>query len=398
MKITKRWIDQIQPSDKDAFYWDDNLKGFGVKVTKGGKKNFVLQARLHGEAKRFTIGQYGQPWSPDQARDAALRMLADVTQGIDPTAEKKSNRDRPTVKELSEIYISEGMSHKKPSTRMVEEGLIRRHILPLLGKKKVGELGKHDLQRFLNHVAEGKTATDEKTGLRGRAIVKGGQGSANRSLDLLASMLTYAVELEWRTDNPARGVRKFKLRKHDKYLNGDELDRLGAALRAEEEEGASPFAIAAIRFLLLSGCRKSEALTLQWAWIDWDHNLAKLPDSKTGQKVLMLGSGAIELLKGIPKLEGSPLVFPSAAGGTVPISIQKIWDRVRTRAELGELRLHDLRHNFASAAVSSGQSLYVVGKLLGHSQPQTTQRYAHLAPDPVRGAADDVSAAISARL
>jgi integrase len=162
--------------------------------------------------------------------------------------------------------------------------------------------------------------------------------------------------------------------------------------------GRAVFGIAAIRFLLLSGCRRNEALTLQWKWIDFDHSIDKLPDSKTGQKVLLIGSGAIDLLKALDKVEGSPWVFPSAAGGTTPISIQKVWNHVRSVAGLEDLRLHDLRHNFASAAVSSSQSLYIVGKLLGHSQSQTAQRYAHLAPDPVRQAADDVSAKLGRKI
>ncbi|CAN7690953.1 tyrosine-type recombinase/integrase [Rhizobium sp. LjRoot254] len=395
MRITKRWIDQVEATSQDAFYWDDSLKGFGVKVTKGGKKNFVLQCRLNGDVRRFTIGQYGHPWSPDQAREAALRMLADVSRGVDPTSEKRAKRDQPTVAELAKTYIAEGMSHKKAGTREIEAGLTRRHILPLLGRRKVADLTKADLQRYLGQVADGKTATDEKTKARGRAIVKGGRGSANRSMDLLASMLTYAVELGWRSDNPAKGVKKFKLKKHDRYLNAEELERLGDALKTERERGASEFAIAAIRFLLLSGCRRNEALTLQWGWIDFDHSLAKLPDSKTGQKVLMFGAGALALLKDLERVDDAPLVFPSAAGGVTPISIQKVWDKVRKAAKLDDLRLHDLRHNFASAAVSSGQSLYVVGKLLGHSQAQTTQRYAHLAPDPMRQAADDISIALN---
>ena len=161
-----------------------------------------------------------------------------------------------------------------------------------------------------------------------------------------------------RSDNPARGVKKYTLRKHDRHLNAEELERLGNALRQAEQGGQSSFAIAAIRFLLLSGCRSGEALTLQWKWIDFDHNIEKLPDSKTGQKVLLLGAGAADLLKTLDRIAGSPLVFPSAVGGATPISIKKVWRKVRQGAGLDDVRLHDLRHNFASAAVSSGQSLY----------------------------------------
>lgn len=394
MKITKRWVDQVSASAKDAFFWDDTLKGFGLKVTRGGKKNFVLQTRLKGELRRFTIGQYGQPWSVDQARQKALEILADITRDIDLLAEKRAARQQISLAELAERYQATGMNHKRQSTRDVEAGLIKRHILPLLGRRRVAELTKADIQMFVHDIAAGKTATDVKTKSRGRAIVKGGQGTANRTLDLLASMLTFAVDIGARSDNPAKGMKKFNLKKHDRYLTAEELSRLGKALNEASDVGASQFALSAIKFLLLTGCRRGEALTLRWSWVDLDRQIAKLPVSKTGQKVVVLGDGAVELLKGLPRVEGSELVFPSSAGGNVPISLQKAWAKVRDRAGLSDLRLHDLRHNFASTAVSSGHSLYLVGKLLGHTQPQATQRYAHLADDPVREAANIVSISV----
>ncbi|WP_449415016.1 tyrosine-type recombinase/integrase [Ochrobactrum teleogrylli] len=211
-------------------------------------------------------------------------------------------------------------------------------------------------------------------------------------------MLSFAVENGYRADNPALGTKQFKLKTHDRYLTPEELDRLGKALDSAERKGVSIFAVAAIRFLSMTGCRRNEALTLQWSWIDFEHRIAKLPDSKTGQKVLHLGDSALSLIKSLPKVAGSPLVFPSSVGGDRPLSIQKTWHDIRSEADLRDLRIHDLRHNFASMAVSSGQSLYLVGKLLGHSQSQTTQRFAHLAPDPIRDAADSVSNMIGENL
>lgn len=276
--------------------------------------------------------------------------------------------------------------------------MLKRHILPLLGKTKVAAMQRHTVQKFVGDVASGKTMMDARTGVRGRSIVTGGQGSANRACASLSSMMSYAMEIGLRKDNPVIGIKRFKLKKHDRFLSEEELDRIGQAMKSVEDDGASLFAIAAIRFLLLSGCRKNEALTLQWSWIDWHHNLAKLPDSKTGQKNLMLGGGVMIFLKSLPRLNGSPLVFPSASGGITTISLQKVWNKVRIAAGLKDLRLHDLRHNFASSAVSSGLSLYIVGKLLGHSQAQTTQRYAHLASDPVRAAADEISADLGRKI
>ena len=398
MRITKRVLDQLSATSKDAFYYDDGLSGFGVKVTKAGKKNFIVQVRIDGVARRFTIGEYGRPWSLDQAKDAALQLIADVSRGIDPRAVKKALNDEIRVSELIQTYLERGVTQKKRSTIDFERGLIKRHIIPLLGSSKVKTLTRSDLQKFLVAIATGKTAVNVKTRPRGRAIVTGGKAAANRTLALLSSILTFAVNEGHRSENPAKGIKQYKLQKNERFLTVAELERLGTALSDMEANSGSPYVVAAIRFLILTGCRRNEALTMRWQWIDFDHNLAKLPDSKTGKKIMMLGSAAIELLKSLTKLEGSELVFPSAVGGNTPISMQKTWGKIRTTAELEDVRLHDLRHNFASAAVSSGNSLYIVGKLLGHTQSQTTQRYAHLAADPLHSAADEVSTKLNEHL
>ncbi|WP_164895978.1 tyrosine-type recombinase/integrase [Rhizobium hidalgonense] len=399
MKLTKKVVEAMEAQAADRFYWDESPKGFGVKVTGKGKKVFVVQTRLNGRTRRATIGEYGSPWSVDQAREEALSLLSQFARGRDPVLEKKAARVRGiTVRELSERYWDEANQHKKSSTLDVERGLMKRHILPLLGERVVSELTTSDVQQFHQRVAKGDTAVDEKTKARGRAIVKGGKGTSNRTLDLLSSMLSFAVDVDARPDNPARSVKKFKLKTHDRQLTEEELGRLGEALAALATSGVSEYAIGALRFLALTGCRRGEALSLQWSWIDKRHGIAKLPDSKTGQKVLVLGEAALLLLDGIPRRADSLLVFPSSAGGTTPISIQKIWRKVCKLAAISEIRLHDLRHNFASEAVSSGQSLYIVGKLLGHNQQQTTQRYAHLAANPVKAAADATSSSMARQM
>lgn len=398
MRITKRSLDMIDTLPKTTFIWDDTLKGFGVKVYPTGRIVFVLQGRLNGGSRRYTIGQYGSPWSPDQARAQALNWLSELSQGNDPTAERRAKKLEGKLSDIIDDYMQEVSVRKKQNTQNIESSLIKRHIVPLLGKRRISELTKRDIQKFMLDVANGKTAKDIKTKPRGRAIVTGGKGTANRSVAVLSSLINYSVDLGLREDNPAIGVKKYKLKTHDRYLTSEELDRLGEALRTASMNNVSPFAIAAIRFLILTGCRAGEALNLQWGWIDWDHNLAKLPDSKTGQKPLMMGDGAMALLKTLPRIEGTPLVFASAVGGTTPLSIKKVWIKVRKLADIEDVRIHDLRHNFASQAVSSGQSLYMVGKLLGHSQSQTTQRYAHLAPDPIKQAANDVSNKLAERI
>lgn len=391
MKITKGSIEKLATKKPHEFIWDDTLKGFGVKVYKSGRKSFVVQGRLYGRNRRFTIGAFGSPWTAEQARKKAFDYLSMLANGIDPTAEQKARRLQDSFAVLIQHYQDAISVRKKPATQALENSMINRHILPLLGKKRVLEIDKRDIQKFVIDIADGKTAADVKTGHRGRAIVKGGKGSANRSLEIVSAVLSYAVENNVRPDNPAIGVKKFKLRVHDRYLNNDELLRLSDALNSAEWKGVSPYAVAAIRFMLLSGCRSGEALSLRHSWIDFDNKLVKLPDSKTGQRIMLLGEGAVQLLSMMEPLDGSPLVFPSSAADETQISIQKIWRAIREEADLEDVRLHDLRHNFASAAVSSGESLYIVAKLLGHSQVRTTQRYAHLAPDPVKSAADSVS-------
>ena len=398
MRISKKVIDGLPSVTKDTFYWDEDFPGFGIKTTPKGRRVFVLQTRLNGQAKRYTIGVYGQPWTPDTARVEAKRILGQTSVGHDPHEERTSRRQDITVTELASRYWEAAGALKKPTTVSNEKGLQQRHINPLIGKVRLKELQRHHLQKFLKDIAEGKTKADVRTKSRGRARVSGGKGAANRTLGLVSSMLSFAVDNGLLADNPALGIKKFSLKTHDRYLSGDELERLGQALSVVEKAGANSFAVAAIRFLALSGCRRNEALTLQWKWLDFEHGLAKLPDSKTGQKVLLLGREALNFLQTLPKTSSSPLIFPSSVGGVTPLSIQKVWVKVREEAGLEDVRLHDLRHNFASSAVSSGQSLYIVAKLLGHSQPSTTQRYAHLAPDPLRSAADLVAADIASKM
>jgi len=397
-KITKRTVDAAQPRQRDTFIWDTETKGFGLKVTPVGNRIYVVQARLSGRPIRYTIGKHGSPWTPDKAREEALRKLGQIAAGTNPNEAKAEGKRDLSITQLCDLYVAEGCSKKKPSTLAVERGLIERHIKPLLGKRRVKALTRANVERFMSDVANGKTATDVKTGKRGRAIVKGGKGTANRTTDLLASMMTYAVHAELRPDNPARGIKKYTLKPRERYLSPKELAALGEALTAAEAEGENPYAVAAIRLLTLTGCRKSEILSLRWDWVDFERAALRLPDSKTGAKSVPLGAPALELLNALARIEGNPHVIPSAKGDGHFIGLQKVWKRIRARAGMDDLRLHDLRHSFASVGVASGDSLYIVGKLLGHTQSRTTQRYAHLADDPLRAAVERISGQISAAM
>ena len=192
-----------------------------------------------------------------------------------------------------------------------------------------------------------------------------------------------------------QGVPRFPDQKNDRYLNMDEMGRLGSALADAEKEGENPEAVAAIRLLLLSGCRKSEVLSLRWAEIDFERGVLALPDSKTGAKIVLLGAPALELLASLPRRQDNPYVLPGKKSGQHLVGLPRVWLRISKRAGLEGVRLHDLRHSFASIGASAGMGIAIVGKLLGHRDPKTTAQYAHIAHDPAKAAADSIAGSIA---
>ena len=398
-KISKRAVDALSPGDKDTYLWDSVLSGFGLKVTPTGGKTYLVQYRLggrKGRTRRVKIGKHG-PLTPDQARQQAKHILGRVAAGHDVAEEQKQSHQSITVRKLCDLYLAEGCATKKPSTLLRDRSRIERHIKPLLGKRSVKSITRADVERFMQDVAAGKTATNVKTGFRGRAIVTGGKGTARECVVLLGSMFTFAVNRGLRAANPAWKVKKYKARKLERFLSPAELARLGDALSTAQQEGGNPFAVAAIRLLALTGARKSEILTLRWEHVDTERGCLRLPDSKTGAKVIPLGAAALEALSEIPRIEGNPYVLPGLEGRHF-VGLQKAWEHIRKRAGLEDVRLHDLRHSFASVAVSGGDSLYLVGKVLGHKHAGTTERYAHLSDDPVRAVADRTASSIAAAM
>jgi integrase len=263
----------------------------------------------------------------------------------------------------------------------------------------VAALTQTDIARFQVDVAAGKTAADVRTGKRGRAIVKGGRGTAARTLAVFAAMLQFAVARKLLPSNPAKGVPLLKLAPKERFLSEAEVGRLADTLATMQGEGRlSTMAAAAIRLLLLSGCRKSEILSLRWEWVDFERGCLRLPDSKTGAKIVPLASAALELLADLPHATDGAFVLPAAKGNGNYTGLQKDWERVRERARLPGLRIHDMRHSFASFAVADGHSLFLIGKVLGHKQARTTEGYAHLAADPLRAVADKTAARIAAAM
>lgn len=400
-KITKRLVDALYAKDRDVFVWDSELRGFGVRAKPSGVKSYVVQYRnQQGRSRRITIGSHGR-LAPTEARIEARKTLADVDRGGDPAQDRAALRTAPSMRELCERYLLEHASeHKKQRSIETDASNIRNHILPLVGHIKVADVTRVDIDRLKRAVKDGRTAKDEKIAPRKRIIVKGGSFAANRCLALLSKMFNLAEAWGLRPDgsNPVRHIKKYPEEPRERFLKSDEIKRLGDVLsNAEQTHTESRSVIAAIRLLAFTGCRVSEILNLQWDWVDFDRACLRLPDSKSGKKTVPLSAPALEVLARIEHVDRSPFVLHGATGGQL-INLQKPWRRIRKAARLEDVRLHDLRHSFASIAAGLGEGLHMIGKMLGHNQPQTTHRYAHLAIDPVRAATERVGSSIAAAM
>jgi integrase len=408
-RITKTTAEAASPDPvKDVYLWDDTLKGFGVKVTKNGTRTYLIQYRLHGRSgrtRRVTLGKHGTI-TTDQVRKDAKRLLGEVASGIDPAERIAEAKRDITFSDLCDLYVAaldkgeiltRSGVQKKESTTDIDKGRIARHIKPLLGRKRLKSIDQKDIKRFMKDIAAGKTSADVKTGKHGRAIVTGGKGTATRTVGLLSGIFSFAVDQDYLKINPVHGVQRYPDAKSKRFLSTSEMASLGDALGQSEKNGENPKAIAIIRLLCLTGCRKGEIETLKWSNIDLERKALHLTATKTGDKTIPLGPPALELLSSLSRHDQSEFVFPGDKGGHY-VGLPKVWRRVRELAKLEDVRLHDLRHSFASVGVGAGLSLPIIGKMLGHSQAETTQRYAHLANDPLVQATDSVSTRIAASM
>ena len=373
-RLNKRTIDALEASEKDYFVWDATLPGFGVRVLPSGRKSFLIQYRdKSGRTRRKGLGRYGTV-TAEEAKTDAREQLSSVARGKNPAEEAKRKRGAANVAELCERFMADYVpTHCKESTAKEY-----RRCMDLFIKPAFGALLAEDVTR------------SEVSDLHHKHRDKPYQ--ANRTLGVLSVMFNQAEVWGLRPDgsNPCRHVKKYEERKRERYLSPSELKRLGDTLRRLFDEGIeSRSAINCIRLLILTGCRLSEIQTLKWDYIQG--NSAWLPDSKTGAKRIYLGPAALELLSQIERLPGNPYVVTGRLPESHLTDMQKPWRRIRKEAELEDVRIHDLRHSFASIAVGSGESLPMIGKLLGHNQVQTTARYAHLADDPMQNAAERIS-------
>ena len=380
IRLTKKSIDRLSPTKRDAIYWDESLPGFGLRVKTTGVKSFVIQYRSKqtGRSKRKTLGKYGPTLSLGTAREMARNLLAEVIKGGDPVSDGQLLRKSPTVSLLAEQYLTEhAIPKKRPGSVRNDRSMLERYILPKLGDLKVIEVTHQHIQKLHNQMRDTPY-------------------QANRTLALASKMFQLSVRWGMRSDNPARGVEKYVEEKRDRRLSDAELQRLLMALSEHPNQTAAN----AIRLQLLTGARIGEVLTAKWEDIDLVRRVWTKPSHHTKQKRrehLPLSSATTALLSEmqVSNRLNSSWLFPGRDPEQPYKDLKGFWRSITKSACLENYRIHDNRHTHASHLVSSGLSLPIIGRLLGHTNPSTTQRYAHLADDPLRQAADVMGKKIS---
>lgn len=381
--------------------WDSAVPGFGARRQRSTAVAYVVIYRTsEGRSRRYTIGRHGAPWTPDTARDEALRILGEKVTGADPAADKQSKRKAETVADLCDAYYADAeagklmtrrRAPKKASTLATDKGRIDRHIIPRLGRLKVAAVTRSDVETFMHDIANGKTAGRAKSGKRrGVSNVRGGLGTASRTVGLLGAIFTFAVRRGLRGDNPVHGVMRPADGRRERRLTDPEYEMLGSALRKAEEAAIWPAAVAATQFLALTGWRSGEALALTWAEIDLPRRTATLADTKTGKSVRPLSHAAVDVLRDLPRI--GDLVFPPTRGDGHMTGFRKLWDRIRALGGVpADITPHVLRHSFASLAGDLGYSELTISALVGHKGHSVTSRYVHAADAVLLAAADAIA-------
>jgi integrase len=388
------------PPGTDRFIlWDSSLVGFGVIAFPSGTKSYIIQYRQAGRSRRMKLGRHGR-LTPKQARSKAKKYLGLVEDGTDPIAERQAERAARTLKEVSEEFMQLHVKAKrKAKTYASYNGLLNSHLLPALGSRALGKITRADAARL-------------------HAKMTDTPQSANRMLALLGSIWNWAARRDevMAVNNPATKIERYPEKRRERFLSPEEFGRLGDALRLAETglpwgnrewkrntpkkrcTAIDPHAIAAIRLLVLTGARLREILDAKWTDVDFGRGLLLLRDSKTGPKPIYLGAPALLLLSDLPRVDGNPYIIAGHTAGKPRADLQKPWTAVSRAAELEGLRIHDLRHSYAATGAGANLGLPILGRLLGHSQPATTQRYVHLAADPMNRAADLIGGQIAAAM
>ena len=433
LKLTRRALAAVETPTKPLVYWDADISGLGLSVRPSGARSWVVRYRAgaggrSGTQRQVVIGN-PETMTPEQARSAAKDILANVRLGSDPAAERAEARVAFTIAEIAAEWLSRHVEPKrKQATAKLYRAVLCTHILPAIGSRTAMTLTRSDVAKLHGAIAR-KATGSKRAGAKRTAAQKtrGGPIIANRALAVMKAMFSWAIDLGLLpegTTNPAFGVEAFKEKGRERFLSSEEMQRLGAALTLAETEGLpwqvdedrpgakhlpapdkrrvqfDVHSVAAIRLLLLTGARVREILDLQWQDVDFQRGMLRLPDSKTGAKVIVLGGAALALLDGLPRL-GRYVIASTSAGSKSEkprADINRLWRAVRREAGLEGTRLHDLRHSNAAVGAGAGLSLHQIGALLGHSQVATTKRYAHLAADPQRRAADLIGNEVAAAL
>jgi len=381
--ISKRTVESL-PAGKDTVYWDSEIPGFGVRAYPSGSKVYIAQTRVKGRSRRVTIGRHGVI-TAEQARQRAALVITRVKAGEDPLPAPLAPQPPagPSVAEIAERYLEEHVALRcRPTTAAQRRFVLQKHILPAFGALALQDVTRERVAG-LHHGLRATPAT------------------ANTVLATLSRMFTFAEACGHGADggNPCRFVAKYRERRRERFLSDGEFARLGSVLAAMEAEGRlSVHAAAAFRLLMLTGCRRNEIATLRWSDVDLAAGELRLAQAKTGARTVTLSPEAVQVLSDLPRVADTPWVIAGPRAGTRITNLSEQWRRVRARADLGDVRLHDLRHSWASRALALGESLPMIGRLLGHSRVETTARYAHLARDSVHEAASQIAASIGADL
>jgi integrase len=406
-KLTKRVVDSAEAQGKDYVIWDDELPGFGLRVFKSGKRSYLIQYRSAGRSRRYTIGVHGV-WTPELARKEAKIQLGRVAQGDNPAEERQLDHKAVTVKELCESYLKDfeaglllgkGGRPKKATTMVTDTGRINRHIVPLIGTRRVKDLVKADINKVLKDIMVGKTSVSVKTKkLRGKANVRGGAGTATRTVGLLGGILTYAVEAGIIESNPAHGIRKPKDNVRTRRLTEAEYRTLGEMLRAAGQSKKYTITVDIIRQIALTGCRRSEIIGLKWSEVDTETSCLRLADSKEGASIRPIGLPVVEFMEARRKQKVGSYVFPGYGDDNAFGSFPNHWEQLFRKSPLPDVTPHVLRHSFASIANDLGFTEVTIAALVGHSKGSVTSKYIHTLDTALIMAADTISGYIQGLL
>ena len=371
MKLTNKKIDQLIPDTKSYIVWDNEIRGFGVRVNLNSKKTFILKYRVgQGRSARVrkpVIGTYGV-MKVDEARKIARKWLLDASEGNDP---KEVDKTSILLKDFCNVYLQQHANIKKKLSSVIEDKrLMRLHIIPNFGNVCLKEITRSMITK--HHQSMYQTPH-----------------GANRFLSLMSKMMNLAERWEYRplNSNPCRHIERYKEEGRQIYLSMEQIEKIGHVIK-QMEQTESIFVLSAIKLLLFTGRRTGEILTLKWDYIDFENSKMNLPDTKTGAKSFFFSPTVKQILLNLPNKEG--FVFKSVLKDKRVTTVRHIWKKICKLAKIENVRVHDLRHTYASLAVQNGYSLPIISKMLGHADIKTTQRYAHLHDDPVNQAVEKI--------